>query len=144
MGLLTELAASIDSMMHSLNVSPNFVCVLILFVAIYVIAFLLSCVPSMFLALINISARHLHRRKDTWLSLDQFDTVLNTLFVLMVVPVAISTVHAMVAGHVIAALVIGLALTAAIYHGVFVGRTIAEYRRLPRLWDLVDEVLPMG
>jgi len=144
MGLLTELAASIDSMMHSLNVSPNFVCVLILFVAIYVIAFLLSCMPSMFLALINISARHLHRRKDTWLSLDQFDTVLNTLFVLMVVPVAISTVHAMVAGHVIAALVIGLALTAAIYHGVFVGRTIAEYRRLPRLWDLVDEVLPMG
>ena len=144
MGLLTELAASIDSMMHSLNVSPNFVCVLILFVAIYVIAFLLSCVPSMFLALINISARHMHRRKDTWLSLDQFDTVLNTLFVLMVVPVAISTVHAMVAGHIIAALVIGLALTAAIYHGVFVGRTIAEYRRLPRLWDLVDEVLPMG
>ena len=143
MGFLTELAASIDSMVHSLDVTPNFLCILIFFVATYVIAFLLSSVPSVCLALVNISARHVHPRKDTWLSPDTFDTVLNTLFILALIPVVIATAHAMVAGHVVVALIIALDLVAAIYHGVFVGRTVAEYRRLPRLWDLVDEVLPM-
>jgi len=143
MGLLTELASSIDSLMHSLYVSPNFLCVLILFVAVYAIGFLLSSLPAALLALTNLSAGRLHPRKDTWLSPDQFDTLLNTLFVLMIAPVAIGTIHAIVAGHVIAAVIIALDLAAAIYHGVFVGRTIAEYRRLPRLWDLVDEVMPM-
>jgi uncharacterized membrane protein YhaH (DUF805 family) len=147
MGFLADLAASIDSMMHSLNESPNFLVVLILVVALYVVAFLLASAPSALLALTNLTARRLHPRKDTWLSPDQFDTVLNTLFVLLIVPVAIGTLKAIVAGHIVAALVIGLDLAAAIYHGVFVGRTIAIGRghACPELqaWHPM-RVRPMG
>ena len=141
MGIISELMASIDSMLHSLYVSPNFVCALILFVIAYGLSFILSAIPAALLALVDISARYMHARKDTWLSPDAFSLVLNVLFAVMLAPVLVAGVHAMIAGHVIGAVVVGLDVAAALYHGVFVGRSIAYYRRLPRLWDLFDEVL---
>jgi len=143
MGLLTDLASSLDSMMRSLGDSPNFLCVLIIFAIVYAVAFIVAAIPAAILALLNLTADKLHPRKDTWLSFDEFAVVANVLFALLITPVIIGLAAAVGHGHVLSSLLLGLDFAAGIYHGVFVGRSITEHRRLPHFWDLVDEVIPM-
>lgn len=130
-------------MAHGGGDFTNFLCLLILYVAIYGGSFLFAGFLSGFLALIDISARYLHPKKETWISADAFDAVLNIIFVLLVAPGVLVTLRAAVEGHGIAVWIMALDFIAGIYHGIFVGRTIAEYRRLPHFWDLIDEVVPM-
>lgn len=130
-------------MAKALDVFPNFLCLLILYVSIYGLTFLLAGLFSASLALADISARYLHPRKETWVSANVFENILNVVFVLLITPVIVVTMQSTVAGHGIAVWIMALDFIAGAYHGIFVGRTIAEYRRLPRIWDLIDEVLPM-
>lgn len=141
METLLDLASSIDSAAKSFNENDNGLCLIVLFVLIYGVAFAMSVVPCAALALLNNSAKHLPVRRDRWAPLGAFYALLTALFVVMAAPVALTVLRAGFAGCSIAVWIMAFDYAAGLYHGLFIGKTIAEYRRLPTPSDFVDDIV---